>query len=128
MLEGRLWVVLGTRRALKDDMLPTLPNDDADKDDRESMLEDRDRPPLSLVLSFGAVALVSAFRDTFGTPKSPQLSSAERLTGLLGPRPPRHGRRRRPRLRLDEQKREDAHAVHGAVRPTGSEPMQLRPY
>ena len=81
VLVGRLYVVSGTRRALKEDMLPTLPSDDADRDPSESMLEERDRPLLSLVLSFGATAVVSAFRETFGTPQSPQLSSAARLTG-----------------------------------------------
>jgi hypothetical protein len=45
------------------------------------MLEDRERTPRSDVLKLGPVGCVSALRATLRTPRSPQLSSAERFTG-----------------------------------------------
>ena len=80
-LTGLCRVDLGTRRALKLEMLPRLLSEEDESDESESMLEDRDRAPRSMVLKLGPVGCVSALRATLRTPRSPQLSSAERFTG-----------------------------------------------
>ena len=72
---------MGTLRALKLETLPRLLSEDDDSDDSESMLDERERPLRSDVLRLGPVGCVRALRATLRTPKSPQLSSADRLRG-----------------------------------------------
>lgn len=71
----------GTLRALKLEKLPRLLREDDDNDERESMLDDLERSPLPCVLRLGPVGCVNGLRATLRTPKSPQLSNAERFTG-----------------------------------------------
>ena len=62
-------------------LTPQLFKEEEEREESESMLDDRDLPLRIEVLSCGECGSVSAVLATLGTPKSPQLSRTRRLRG-----------------------------------------------